>query len=162
MNETLKAAGNLGAELGAARAEIEKLRKALQGMVDFYGYAEQGPIEAARAALSQQAEQQPACWASSTALAKLQNGRNNSPCVLTDGPAELNDTPLYAAPQPEQSVPEGFALVPVKPTVEMIAALGFEGDEVAAIGHASIFSEMTECYGAMLAVAPSPAMDAQQ
>ena len=121
MNETLKAAGNLGAELGAARAEIEKLRKALQGMVDFYGYAEQGPIEAARAALSQQAE-----------------------------------------PQPEQSVPEGFALVPVKPTVEMIAALGFEGDEVAAIGHASIFSEMTECYGAMLAVAPSPAMDAQQ
>jgi hypothetical protein len=69
---------------------------------------------------------------------------------------------LLAVPQPEQSVPEGFALVPVKPTVEMIAALGFEGDEVAAIGHASIFSEMTECYGAMLAVAPSPAMDAKE
>lgn len=117
-----------------------------------------------RAALTRpaQTEQQPVCWASSSALAKLQNGRNNSPCVLTDGPAEFNDTPLYAAPQPEQSVPEGFALVPENPTMEMIAALGFEGDEVAAIGHASIFSEMTERYGAMLAVAPSPAMDSQQ
>lgn len=55
-----------------------------------------------------QTEQQPVCWASSTALAKLRNGRNNSPCVLTDGPAEFNDTPLFAAPvaqtapQPEQ------------------------------------------------------------
>lgn len=55
MNETLKAAGHIGAELGAALAENERLRKALKGMVDFYGYAEQGPIEAARAALSQQA-----------------------------------------------------------------------------------------------------------
>lgn len=45
-----------------------------------------------------QTEQQPVCWASSTALAKLQNGRNNSPCVLTDGPAEFNDTPLYTRP----------------------------------------------------------------
>lgn len=61
----------------------------------------------ARATRPAQAEQQPVCWASSTALAKLRNGRNNSPCVLTDGPAEFNDTPLYAiaqtAPQPEQS-----------------------------------------------------------
>lgn len=62
-----------------------------------------------RIARPAQTEQQPVCWASSTALAKLQNGRNNSPCVLTDGPAEFNDTPLYAAPiaqtapQPEQS-----------------------------------------------------------
>ncbi|MTI92142.1 MAG: hypothetical protein FH750_12315 [Pseudomonas stutzeri] len=45
-----------------------------------------------------QTEQQPVCWASSTALAKLRNGRNYSPCVITDGPAEFNDTPLYAAP----------------------------------------------------------------
>lgn len=47
-----------------------------------------------------QTEQQPVCWASSTALAKLRNGRNNSPCVLTDGPAEFNDTPLYTHPHP--------------------------------------------------------------
>jgi len=50
-----------------------------------------------------QSEQQPVCWANSAALAKLRNGRNNSPCVLTDRPAEFNDTPLYANPQPEQS-----------------------------------------------------------
>lgn len=56
-----------------------------------------------------QTEQQPVCWASSTALVKLRNGRNNSPCVLTDGPAEFNDTPLYVIAQTEQ--PEQSGLV---------------------------------------------------
>lgn len=35
-----------------------------------------------------------AAWAPSTALAKLASRRNNSPCVLTDGPAEFNDVAL--------------------------------------------------------------------
>jgi hypothetical protein len=204
MNDTLKAAGRIGAELGAAKAENEKLRQALKRIIDrceafvddeaemrtpsvevLMGIAEDAiyTVHLADAALSQQAEpvcpfcgepsdhcnqsfphpskpapakdetepvyqfqwreigegdwmacshswfrfceaspehdtrvvevarpaqteQQPVCWASSTALAKLRNGRNNSPCVLTDGPAELNDTPLYAAPI-AQTAPQG-------------------------------------------------------
>lgn len=35
-----------------------------------------------------------AAWAPSTALAKLASRHNNSPCVLTDGPAEFNDVAL--------------------------------------------------------------------
>ncbi|MCF6783363.1 hypothetical protein [Stutzerimonas stutzeri] len=35
-------------------------------------------------------------WATSGALKKLKGGFNNSPCVLTDGPAEFNDTPLVS------------------------------------------------------------------
>lgn len=35
-----------------------------------------------------------AAWAPSTALAKLASRHNNAPCVLTDGPAELNDVAL--------------------------------------------------------------------
>ncbi|EXF45213.1 hypothetical protein BAY1663_02292 [Pseudomonas sp. BAY1663] len=193
MNDTLKVAGRIGAELGAAKAEVERLREALrwyeekvtecrkigslgdnarqaldldggfrardalsqqaeptdtytavdmataaaQGFRDGQAAAEQAPAQDEKAAFEAayrvvvdngwtnvkhmarqvwdqarttrpaQAEQQPVCWASSTALAKLRNGRNNSPCVLTDGPAEFNDTPLYAiaqtAPQPEHS-----------------------------------------------------------
>ena len=190
----LKEMRNLGAELGAAKAEVERLRglleaalyyvpsnktelralidaalehsckncegvqpescmfakqaeptdtftavdmatAAAQGFRDGQAAAEQGPAQDEREAYSKwrismepygfngvdafsagatwqrtrpaQTEQQPVCWASSAALAKLRNGRNNSPCVLTDGPAEFNDTPLYAiaqtAPQPEQS-----------------------------------------------------------
>lgn len=35
-----------------------------------------------------------AAWAPSTALSKLESRHNNAPCVLTDGPAELNDVAL--------------------------------------------------------------------
>jgi hypothetical protein len=62
----------------------------------------------ARSTRPAQTEQQPVCWASSTALAKLQNGRNNSPCVLTDGPAEFNDTPLFAAPVAQTELVEAL------------------------------------------------------
>lgn len=188
MNDTLKAVGNIGAELGAAKAENEAMRILLResysellvmktevgfrgktldliDRIDAFLSTQAEPTDAftatdminqsaqafrdgqaavepapaqdekaafeaayhvvvdngwtnvkhmarqvwdqARATRPAQAEQQPVCWASSTALAKLRNGRNNSPCVLTDGPAEFNDTPLYAiaqtAPQPEQS-----------------------------------------------------------
>ena len=35
-----------------------------------------------------------AAWAPSTALAKLASRHNNASCVLTDGPAEVNDVAL--------------------------------------------------------------------
>src|SRR5690554_6657505 len=35
-----------------------------------------------------------AAWAPSTALHKLESRHNNAPCILTDGPAELNDVAL--------------------------------------------------------------------
>lgn len=49
--------------------------------------------------------QEAACWVPRACLDKLRNGCNNSPAVLTDGPAEFNDTPLYTIPQPSQDVP---------------------------------------------------------
>lgn len=48
--------------------------------------------------------QEAACWVPRACLDKLRNGCNNSPAVLTDGPAEFNDTPLYATPQPGPDV----------------------------------------------------------
>ncbi len=93
MNDTLKAAGRIGAELGAAKAELERLRELLErirttccqvrdaqdldtapGLSAAESLHEQ--IEKLDAALSQQAE--PA----------------DAPCMLTDGPAEFNDVPL--------------------------------------------------------------------
>ena len=57
MNDTLKAAGRIGAELGAAKAENERLREALQWIAD-YAFGDNGneAAQRARAALSQQAE----------------------------------------------------------------------------------------------------------
>lgn len=43
-------------------------------------------------------DQHPCCWAPSKALKELERGMNNAPCILTDGPTELNDTPLYRVP----------------------------------------------------------------
>lgn len=40
----------------------------------------------------------PAAWVPSKALKKLERGYNNSPCILTDGLTEFNDTPLYRDP----------------------------------------------------------------
>jgi hypothetical protein len=41
----------------------------------------------------------PACWATSTALARLANRADNAPCVLTGHQAEFNDVPLYTHPR---------------------------------------------------------------
>jgi len=204
MNETLKAAGHIGAELAEAKAEIQRQRERhrttwaqleqvtglLREFAEYLPYP--GQIERITAALSQQTEQQPVCWASSAALAKLQNGRNNSPCVLTDGPAEFNDTPLYAAPiaqtapqqlgpngsadryffaqgfehgkraaapQPEQSVPEGYVLMPKQCPSWLEDAY----DECCeADGHhgAGLY---LPAYDAMVAaLSATPAMDSQQ
>lgn len=49
-----------------------------------------------------------------------------------------------------------FKLVPVEPTVEIIAALGFSGDVDLAIGHGAISEEIAKNYAAALAAAPQP------
>ena len=60
-------------------------------------------------------------------------------------------------------VPDGWALVPVEPTLEMVAALGFNGDIELAIGHGAIGEEVIEQYSAMLAAAPAaPTVKAEQ
>lgn len=51
--------------------------------------------------------------------------------------------------------PEGYVLVPVDPTIEMLAAIGWGGDVDLAIGHAAITGEIYDCYKAMLAAAQS-------
>lgn len=53
--------------------------------------------------------------------------------------------------QASAAVPEGFVLVPVEPTLAMIAALGWSGDEMLAIGHAHITAEIVAAYKSMLA-----------
>ena len=47
----------------------------------------------------------------------------------------------------------GKSLVPVEPTVEMLAALAFDGDVDIAIGHAAILKETEDGYKAMLEAA---------
>lgn len=51
-------------------------------------------------------------------------------------------------------VPEGYCLVPLEPTIEMIAALGWGGDEVLAVGHGAISGGIADDYRAMLEAAP--------
>ena len=51
--------------------------------------------------------------------------------------------------------PSGWKLVPVEPTIEMIAALGWGGDEVLAVGHGAISGGIADEYAAMLAAAPA-------
>lgn len=52
-----------------------------------------------------------------------------------------------------QAVADGYVLVPVEPTIEMIAALGFDGDADLAIGHAAISAQCVETYRKLLAAA---------
>jgi hypothetical protein len=54
------------------------------------------------------------------------------------------------------AAPDGWQLVPVEPTMAMIAALGYEGDEMLAIGHGLISQGIANQYKAALAAAPSP------
>lgn len=66
-----------------------------------------------------------------------------------------HNTPLYAAPQPPQSIeadkmPEGFVLVPKEPTNLMV-----EAAERDAGGMLSV-DDIVDAYRAMLAAAPSP------
>jgi hypothetical protein len=65
---------------------------------------------------------------------------------------------LRASPSPAaggMTVPDGWKLVPKEPTLAMIAALGFNGDEDATIGHAAISESVINTYKAMFAAAPS-------
>ena len=55
-------------------------------------------------------------------------------------------------PTPE----EPWQCVPAEPTIEMLAALGWDGDVNLAIGHGAITGELEGAYAAMLAVAPKP------
>ena len=55
----------------------------------------------------------------------------------------------------DQAGPDGFVLVPVTPTIEMIAALGFGGDVALAVGHAAISEDVEQTYKAMLATRPT-------
>lgn len=55
----------------------------------------------------------------------------------------------------EFKVLEGWKLVPVEPTLEMVAAMAFNGDVDVALGHATICQGVEHAYAAMLAAAPA-------
>jgi len=57
------------------------------------------------------------------------------------------------APQP--MAPAGWQWVPKEPTIEMIAALAWGGDEILAIGQAAITDGVYDGYASMLAAAPA-------
>ena len=59
---------------------------------------------------------------------------------------------LKQAP-PAAAVPEGYALVPVEPTPEMIAAGWFGGEMHVALGHANAYRECEGDYARLLAAA---------
>ena len=100
MNDTLKAAGRIGAELGAAKAENEKLREALQWIAD-YAFGDNGneAAQRARAALSQHDELEcVACEGHPAAC--------NNPCALCGKQAEPTDT--YTAVDMATAAAQGF------------------------------------------------------
>ena len=54
---------------------------------------------------------------------------------------------------PPAAVPDGYALVPVEPTPEMIAAGWFGGEMHVALGHANAYRECEGDYARLLAAA---------
>ena len=101
----------------------------------------------------------------------LLSGINRTLTSLRDGWADRNDAAeaiahiaevkviLAAAPQDRAApaaVPDGWQLVPKEPTIKMIAALGWGGDEDMAVGHGAISFSIENEYKAMLAAAPIP------
>ncbi|MBQ5963185.1 hypothetical protein [Massilia sp. ZL223] len=69
--------------------------------------------------------------------------------------AQLAGQPAAPVAATEQAIPEGWKLVPVEPTPEMIAAMQFSGDIDIAIGHAQFYMDAEKDYAAMLAAAPA-------
>ena len=81
-----------------------------------------------------------------------------SPCVCGEpalGVVHRADGPCYLPEQapPAAAVPEGYALVPVEPTPEMIAAGWFGGEMHIALGHANAYRECEGDYARLLAAA---------
>jgi len=70
--------------------------------------------------------------------------------VVSDDGGEV--IPLYRTPQ-SSTIPDGYEPVPIEPTMAMIAALGFNGDEDLAVGHAAISAQLVDAYKAMLEAA---------
>jgi len=96
MNDTLKVAGRIGAELGAAKAELERLRELLRD-VEFRGLLtgwEPGLIGQITAALSQQSEPTNTYTAVEMATAAAQGFR--------DGQAAVEQAAVQDEQSPEQ------------------------------------------------------------
>lgn len=58
--------------------------------------------------------------------------------------------------EPIKLCPEGWQCVPIEPTLAMIAAMGWDGDEDLAIGHGSISEKYAEDFKLALSAAPAP------
>jgi len=158
MNDTLKVAGRIGAELGAAKAENEKLREVLRCIADLpmdrcsteNDYRLSAAKAIALGALSQQAEPTETYTAVDMATAAAQGFRDGQAAVEQASAQDereafkralhsqrvfkLSSATINAAEwawfhrpaQTEQqpvAVPEGWKLVPVQPTAEMLAAV---------------------------------------
>ena len=122
----------------------------------------QGELAVAEAALREAAPAAPTCESCGTHEVELFKLCHNSRCAqyavqqsVYQGwakvPAAAPVVPVAAQPV----VPEGWQLVPIEPTIAMIAALGWAGDEALAMGHAMISSGIADEYAAMLAADPS-------
>lgn len=93
------------------------------------------------------ADQPPAGYIDRKDLVRLSNCR----ATIWPGTNEIDAVPVYLG---AAAVPEGWQMVPKEPTIAMIAALGWAGDEVLAVGHGLISKGISEDYAAMLAAAP--------
>ena len=134
MNDTLKVAGRIGAELGAAKAEVDKLRAILEGIL-FCGRGTSGRIileaedeDRIRGALMQaspcQAQNGPCpgdgvseCKDCPTAVDMATAAAQG----FRDGQAAVEPAPAQDEQQPV-AVPDGWKLVPAEPSAEMLRA----------------------------------------
>ena len=57
------------------------------------------------------------------------------------------------------AIPEGYALLPIEPSMQLIADLGFNGDIDLAMGHADISAEIGGEYKRIMLKAANPKLD---
>jgi len=64
-----------------------------------------------------------------------------------------HDRPFTDEPV-QPAIPSGYVLVPIEPTLEMLAAIGWGGEVDLMIGHSTAFVETQANYAAMIAARP--------
>ena len=127
-----------------ARVDANRVQPQAQGEVSWnLKYADSTPkLNVGHSAFEDWFQQQP--FATQIGVKKL----------CRDAYAAGMGDPLVTYAHPQASEPEKWKLVPVEPTLDMLAALGFGGDKDVLIGHANVYQEMIDSYSAMLAAAP--------
>ena len=98
-------------------------------------------------------------WMRRNVRYKEADGRSEGERIVSERQVYPDDIPLYAAPPP--SVPQGWVLVPVEPTDEMVEA-AWDSDAADYVGEHKRIHSLGLAWSAMIAAAPQPAQQQGQ